>query len=142
MTSESRATSDLARLLDRGYGAWNRDDREAWIEVLHPEIEFWTSGLFPGFDEVYRGHAGMRRFWDAMKDPWEVFELLPDADRIVTLGDEVMVPLHFHGRGRATGIDVQLEMFHVGRLEDGMLRELIAVGEEEAAQALFRDRAG
>ncbi len=48
-------TSTNSGLLLTGYDAWNRDDRDGWIELLHPEVEIHTSGVFPDLAPVYRG---------------------------------------------------------------------------------------
>jgi ketosteroid isomerase-like protein len=36
-------TSEVVR---KGYEAWNRDDREAWLEKVHPNAELHTSGIW------------------------------------------------------------------------------------------------
>ena len=51
--------------------AWNANDLDAWLGAAHPAIVFHTSGVFPDFDPVYRGHEGMTEFWRAMHEPWD-----------------------------------------------------------------------
>ena len=61
---------------------WNHGDIDAWLGSPHPEIEFRTSGLYPGTDPVYREPAGLRRFWTTFREPWEwIFRF---ADGLVT----------------------------------------------------------
>ena len=46
-------------LAERGYRAWNEDDLEALLAICHPEVEYHTSGVFPGLEPVYRGRTGI-----------------------------------------------------------------------------------
>jgi ketosteroid isomerase-like protein len=45
----------------RGIEAWNRDDFDAWIDLIDPEVEWIT------LVETYRGHAGARQAWETLK---------------------------------------------------------------------------
>jgi ketosteroid isomerase-like protein len=93
------AYEDLIRAV---YRAWRGDDVEALLETLDPEIEFLTSGSFPDLEPVYRGHDGMRDFWEAMHAPWEWFRL--DVERIVEGDDCAAVVIRFSARGRGSGV--------------------------------------
>ena len=57
---------------------WNRGDIDAWLGSPHSDIEFRTSGLYPGTDPVYRGLAGLRRFWTTFREPWESLQIQVD----------------------------------------------------------------
>ena len=74
-----------------GYEAWSRGDLEAMLETLDDDVEFWTSGLFPGLEPVYRGHEGMRRYWEDFRSPGKsiritVHDFRQRGDQIVALG--------------------------------------------------------
>src|SRR5829696_4228941 len=45
------------------YAAWDARDLDALLELTDSEIEFRTSGYFPDFEPIYRGHQGLRSFW-------------------------------------------------------------------------------
>jgi ketosteroid isomerase-like protein len=45
------------------YAAWDARDLDALLELTDPDIEFRTSGYFPDFEPIYRGHQGLRSFW-------------------------------------------------------------------------------
>jgi ketosteroid isomerase-like protein len=92
----------LENLIRASYEAWRGDDVEALLETLDPEVEFLTSGSFPDFEPIYRGHEGMRRFWEAMHVPWEWFRL--DVERIVEGDDRAAVAVRFSARGRGSGV--------------------------------------
>jgi ketosteroid isomerase-like protein len=71
----STAMSKNSEVIRTGYEAWNRDDRDAWLDVLHPAAEFQTSGVWPDFDPVYRGKQGLAEFWRRMHEPWQEFRI-------------------------------------------------------------------
>jgi ketosteroid isomerase-like protein len=78
--------------------AWNRGDIDTWLGWAHPEVEFRTSGLYPGTDPLYRGHAELRRFWATFREPWESLEVR--IEQLRELGDKVLVLATFEGHAR------------------------------------------
>jgi ketosteroid isomerase-like protein len=87
---ETMQQSDL-ELARTGYEAWSRGDLEAMLATLDQDVEFWTSGLFPGLEPVYRGHEGMRKYWEDFRGPWKSLRIAIShfrqrGDRIVVLG--------------------------------------------------------
>jgi ketosteroid isomerase-like protein len=77
-----------SELLQAGFDAWNSDDREAWLKLLEPGIELRTAGVFPDLAPVYRGRKGAARLWRDLREPWEVFRIIPE--RIEAEGDLAM----------------------------------------------------
>ena len=45
--------------------AWNKRDRDAWLDLLHPELEFRPTALV-GKGIVYRGIDGAARYFDEL----------------------------------------------------------------------------
>jgi predicted TIM-barrel fold metal-dependent hydrolase len=59
-------SDDTAWRLAAAYiGAWNHRDRDAWLELLHPELEFRPSALV-GTAIVYHGIDGAARYFDEL----------------------------------------------------------------------------
>ena len=109
-----------AEIVRRIYDSWNADDWDAGARFFHPEIEWRTSGQFPGFDPVYHGPAGVRRFWDAMKEAWEYFTI--DIARLFDEGEGIVTDVRFNARGKESGATVTLAFAHAWFLEDGLVR--------------------
>jgi ketosteroid isomerase-like protein len=61
---------DEQQAIRAGLGAWSEGDLEGALENIAPEIEFQSSGLFPGVESVYRGHEGFRQFWRDFREAW------------------------------------------------------------------------
>jgi ketosteroid isomerase-like protein len=52
--------------------AVNRADADAFVACFHPDVEWEATGdRFPGFLGIYRGHAGVRRWFEEALEPWE-----------------------------------------------------------------------
>jgi ketosteroid isomerase-like protein len=101
----------------RGLEAWSSGDLEAALAFVPPELEFRTSGLFPGVASVYRGHDGFKRFWNDFRGLWEEIELVPE--RLLDHGDRVVVFGRFKARGRE-GITVKREVGVIFTIRDGL----------------------
>jgi ketosteroid isomerase-like protein len=115
-----------------GLDAWNRRDVDAVLEVLHPEAELHPMrAVLEG--NVYRGAEGFKTFAKDMREDWEEFQLEPerfeemDDSRVLVLG-------RVHGRGRASGMDIEAAAAWVCELRDGRVTRVQAYANEEAAR--------
>ena len=123
-----------ADLLRRVYDAWNRKDVEGGLALVHPEIEFHSSGEFPGLAPVYQGREGMRRFWEDLAGFWEV-GLEVRSDEMTELPDGRLLALNtFVGHARE-GMTVERETAQIVRIEDGLVTSMVTFGSWEAARA-------
>jgi ketosteroid isomerase-like protein len=111
-----------AELLRSGYDAWNRSDRDAWLELLDPDIVISTSGAFPDFAPEYRGLEAAGRFWSQMLEPWEEFHIA--VVRIEEEDDIAAGDICFRARGRG-GVNVDMRFGSGIRLRDGLATELV-----------------
>jgi ketosteroid isomerase-like protein len=121
----------------RHIDAWNRGDVDAWVEMFHPEGEYISEaiGRMQGADAaVFRGRAGVRRFWDEWHSVWD---LTVEVSEIRDLGDTILTLGRNRARGRASQVDLGVPMAYVGELEGGLLRKLRAYHDpNEALEAV------
>jgi ketosteroid isomerase-like protein len=101
--------------------AWTTNDRapyEAWVrDVVSPEFEYTPSGTLPGIPTGRLDVDGFLQFLDTF---WEEFEVLgAEASEILDAGDSVVARVNFRGRGRRSGLEVELDEFHVWTFKDG-----------------------
>jgi ketosteroid isomerase-like protein len=132
------AMSKNSELVLAGYEAWNRDNVDAWLETLHPDVELHTSGLFPDFDSVYCGQEGLAEFWRRMHEPWEVFRI--DIEQIDEEGDCFAVAVRFRAKGVDSGVEVDMRFGHALRMRDGLLVEIVSRRTAEEAREMLRQR--
>ena len=104
------------------YAAWSDHDLDGVLEVYHPEVEFRTSGSFPDLEPRYRGHSGVRSFWDAMLAPWDSFQI--DVERIVEGDACAAVAIRFRARGKVSGALTDLRQGHVLGFKDGRVAKV------------------
>jgi ketosteroid isomerase-like protein len=130
-------TSTNSELLLAGYDAWNRDDLDAWIELLHPEVEIHTSGVFPDLAPVYRGHESAARFWRQMHEPWERFRI--DVEQIEDEGEGAVGAIRFRAKGVDSGVEVDMRFSTAMQVKDGLAIALLnGRSIEDAREALRR----
>jgi ketosteroid isomerase-like protein len=124
-----------SELLVAAYEAWNRDDCDAWLELLDTDIRIETSGVFPDLSAEYRGHSGARKFWRQLHDPWE--ELRIDVEHVEDQADRAVAGIRFRARGRDSGVQVDMRFCNAIRVRDGRATELVNRRTvEEAREAL------
>jgi len=102
----------------QAWDAWLRGDMDALVEHWDPEITWSTENMHEWPESRYDGVDGIRRFLDEWLDVWgnyeiEVEEILPAPDgRVVSL-------IAHHGKGRQSGVPIDLEMAQIATLQDG-----------------------
>ena len=86
--------------------AFNRRDLEAFLALMDPDVEFTPYEVMVQGGSPYRGHSGVRTWWD------ETFAVLPDLRAEVyevrDLGGETYV-VHGRLRGRGAGSGAPIE---------------------------------
>jgi ketosteroid isomerase-like protein len=97
---------------------WNEGDLEGFVARLDPEVEWRTSGLYPGVEPVYRGHDGFRRFWRDFHEAWETLSM--EIIEAVEVRDRVAFSFHFDATGR-DGVRAGRDQASVGTIRNGLL---------------------
>jgi ketosteroid isomerase-like protein len=118
--------------LKRGYEAFNRGDASVAMDLATPDVEWGTSGTFPGLVGVYRGPEALPRWLDTIRSAWEKFELTPD-EVVRDEADVLVVAELERGRGRGSGVEVVMRVFSVYSFRQGKIRRRQAFTEREAA---------
>jgi ketosteroid isomerase-like protein len=112
-----------SELLLAGYEAWNHDDLDGYLELLHPEVRISTSGLFPGLAADYVGRERAATFWRQMHEPWELFRI--DVEHIEDEGEWAVASLRLRARGRDSGVDVDMRFGMAMRASEGLAVEFL-----------------
>jgi ketosteroid isomerase-like protein len=105
-----RAVSDAA------YGALNSGDLEAYLALCAEDVEF-TSLLAEAEAATFRGHEGVRVWWDTILGKfedvrWELLDVRDCGDRGVA---------HFRIGGTLSGVPVEQTVWQAVTLRQGKL---------------------
>jgi len=92
--------TDLRAVIRAGLDSWSHGDLEGALANLAPDLEFVTSGVYPGLEPVYHGHEGFARFWSEFREAWQ--DITIEIDQIVEGRQDRYAVV---GRFRATGRD-------------------------------------
>jgi ketosteroid isomerase-like protein len=103
---------DLVREI---YERFRADDVEGGLALLDPDIEVRERPELPD-PHVYRGHEGVVAAVGANRAEFDEADLVPEE--FTEAGDQVVVRLHFVGRGRVSGFRVDEPMLHVWTVRD------------------------
>lgn len=101
---------------ERIYAARLRGDVDALLAELDPDVE-WQPHLAALGGRAVRGHEGVRGYLGSLAEEWDEFRQEPE--QLLDAGDEVVVFLNTYGRGRASGVEIEMQVAHVLRFEDG-----------------------
>ena len=103
----------------RSYRAFARDDLDAVLADMHPEIEWHQAqglphgGLYQGLDEV------RRNVFDPLdRDWWQEFVVEPEE--FLESGAQVVVLGRYRGVAKGTGKALDVPFVHVWTFRDGL----------------------
>ena len=131
----SQENVELRALAGAAYGALNSGDLDAFLALITEDVEF-TSLVAEVEGTTFRGHDGVRAWWETVRGAfedvhWDVLDVfeVPDSD------DRGVV--HFHIAGRLGGVPVEQTMWQAVELRDGKLRWwTFSRSEREALEAV------
>lgn len=123
----SQEAEEIAR---RVVDATNRQDPEAFVATLSPNVEwednlFWTEGR-----TTYRGTAEVRDWLNQVWEPWE--DLHMEVTEINSAPDDrVLFGFELTARGKESGAETRARFWTISTFVDGKIR----------TRKSFRDRA-
>jgi ketosteroid isomerase-like protein len=125
-------SQENVELTYRGHDALNRRDLDGFLALMNDGVE--ARPLLAGLEGGFRGHDGVRRWWNDILDAFPDFRT--EVDEVRDLGDMVIVRVRITGHG--AGSDALFEQSSYQVLEwrrKKMLRWLTFRSEAEALKA-------
>ena len=108
---------DKVEIVRAGFEAFNRGGVDALLPFVHPGFEVTTPPELASEPDTYRGHEGVRRYFDSFYEAMEEIRWDPRSFREV--GDRVVVEFTLRALGKTTGLDVAQDAVMVWSLVDG-----------------------
>jgi ketosteroid isomerase-like protein len=109
--------SDNVEIVRRAAEAFNEGGAEGVIPFIHEDFEATTPPDLASEPDTYRGHDGVRRWFDSFYEVMD--EIRWDAREFHTVGDRVVVEFTLNARGKSTGLEFGQEAVMVWTLRDG-----------------------
>jgi ketosteroid isomerase-like protein len=120
----------------RGQEGFSRGDLSPVEDLVADDVEWGALGTFPGVESVYRGREGMARWMEAIRSAWESFEVSV-GEVLHDAGDVVVIEEGLRGRGRESGVEVEMTIFSADGFKRGkVVRRLPFSSREDALRAV------
>jgi ketosteroid isomerase-like protein len=103
--------------VERGFEAFNETGVEGILPFIHPEFEATTPPNLASEPDTYRGHDGIRRWFDSFDEVMDGIRW--DAHHFQQAGDKVVVEFTLRARGKKTGLDFGQDAVMVWSMRDG-----------------------
>jgi ketosteroid isomerase-like protein len=116
------------------FDAFSRDDIEGVLRLCHENIVITQPPELPGATPQQHGHSGVLEAFEIWPEQWDDYriEILGIADH----GDHVLVTTRQRGRGKQSGIQVEMEIAFVFSVQNEKIVEMkIFMREDQALEA-------
>ena len=116
--------------------AFNRRDRDGFVAVLSPDVEWEDPTFWSESARTYHGRAEVREWLNRILEPWDSIQI--KANEIVqTSDDQVLVDLVLTGRGKTSGVETELRTWAVAWFANGLCtRRRVFQYRDEALEAV------
>jgi ketosteroid isomerase-like protein len=98
-------SEEIVELVYRAQEAFNRRDLDALLALADPGIEFTPAILELEGGDSYRGHDGLRRWWEAMLTVFPDYRT--EADEVRDHGDVTVTHARLRAHGTESGAFVE-----------------------------------
>jgi ketosteroid isomerase-like protein len=96
--------------------AWSRGDYPAALDSIDPNIEVDAELAV----DLSGTHRGRRRLAEMVEAFWRDFEdQRTEIEEIEEVGSDVVVGVRFFGRGKRSGVETEVHLWHVWTVRDG-----------------------
>src|SRR5437764_1830369 len=120
------------------FRAFDRGDIDAVLDLCAEDIDIVQPAELPGVRRREPGHAGVLQAFAVWPEQWDDYriEVLSAAD----VGDQVMVRTRQSGRGKDSGVPVQMDFTFLFGFRAGKIAEWRIFMHEADALAAVRER--
>jgi ketosteroid isomerase-like protein len=99
-------SQENVEILHGAFDAFNRRDLDAFLALCDPEVEFISYWMQVEGGGPYRGHAGVRKWWEGLLAVYPDFT--GEIEEVRDLGDRTIARAHVHGRGVESDVPIDL----------------------------------
>ena len=103
-------STELAKLVEHGYEAWNAGDRGWVLKHMSPDVE-WITPLEDPDPGTYRGYEGIEDYWEQWRAA--VGQLHFELEETIDAGRTIVVVARRQGRGEHSGLEISDRVIQV-----------------------------
>ena len=129
-------SEEIKELAREVYDALNRGDREGFVALIHPDVEFHVLIAEPE-GGTFHGHDGVREWWDKVAGAFTDLQFEPE--KIFDFGGRGFVQLLV--KGTLGGVEVPQRMWQAFVLRNGKPIWWASYRTEAEARAALHERA-
>jgi ketosteroid isomerase-like protein len=127
-------------IVKRAFAAFKQGGVEALLGFVHEDFEATTPPGLATEPDTYRGHEGVRRYFDSFYEAMD--DVRWESHSFREAGDRVVVEFTLYARGKSTGLEFGQPAVQVWELRDGKgiglelyptLEEALAALEQDVA---------
>ena len=103
--------------IERVFEAFNEGGVDGVLPYIHPDFEVTTPPELASEPDTYRGHEGVRRWFDSFDEVMDGIRW--DARGFREIEGRVVVEFTLHARGKTSGLEFGQDAVMVWELRDG-----------------------
>jgi ketosteroid isomerase-like protein len=134
-------SEDLLRKIQIGHEGFSQGDLSEAKTNLAADVEWSTTGTWPGLEGTYRSPDALEEWMRTLRSEWETFTVSL-GEVIRDDGDVMVITERLAGRGRESGIEVEMLVFSVYWSEGGKIVKRRSYRSSEEALAAAGVEAG
>jgi ketosteroid isomerase-like protein len=112
----ARSNIDVVR---DAWEAFSTGSADAMLPYIDPEFRGEVPPDASAEPDVYVGHAGVHRYLDLFAEVME--DLTFEPQEFIEAGEHLVVVCHVRGRGKGSGIEVEMTANIVTTVRDGLI---------------------
>jgi ketosteroid isomerase-like protein len=127
-------SQENVELVHRGLDAFNRRDLDALLALCDPDVEFFSRVAELEGGGPYRGHDGMRSWWQNFFGVW--LKVSAEIEDVRDAGDVTVTRMRFRGHGIESEAPWEQTQWQVAEWRQGKVIRLLAfLSEADALEA-------
>jgi ketosteroid isomerase-like protein len=127
-------SAEYLEVVREAFEAFSRDDIEGVLRLCDENIVITQPPELPGASPQQRGHSGVLEAFEIWPEQWDDYRI--EILRMADCGDQVLVTTRQGGRGKQSGIQVEMEIMFVFTVRNEKIVEMqIFMREDQALEA-------
>ena len=131
-------SEENVEIVQSAFAAFIRGDTDAVLQLCAKDIVITQPPELPGASRHQYGHSGVLEAFAIWPEQWDEYRIEPPRV-IADPGDRVVVASRTAGRGKQSGVEVEMEFAFLFTVREGKIAEWqIFVSEDQALDAAGR----